>query len=179
MSISEVSNTARAAKNGDFTCQIPLDEKEGFYRELAQDLNDLNQATLAGVQKLKKVMFGLSQGELDLSMEGDFAGSFAKLQHDCNQTMEQLKRLIGTIEISIDAVKRKNLTHDIETQTMAGFFKRMAEGLNSMTSSMALTVSDVAHDVSELSNMSTQIDMANQNLRNVHEITLTFLLITI
>jgi methyl-accepting chemotaxis protein len=101
---AEVAQIVRAAARGDLSHRVSTDDKQGFYLQLAEQLNDLLQANATSVGEVSKVLTALSEGDLTQRMEGDFHGVFAAMRDDANATVAQLTDIVARIQLASGSI---------------------------------------------------------------------------
>ncbi len=101
---NEIATIVAAVANGDFATRIELAGKQGFFRQVAEGMNRVADATEQGLAEVNRVMAALAQGDLTQRVEGDFRGAFAALQSDSNASTARLHELLGQIRHSADAI---------------------------------------------------------------------------
>jgi len=100
----EVARIVQAAAAGDLAGRVALDGKEGFFLQLAQQLNGLLDANGATIEQVSGLLAALSQGDLTVRIHGDFQGVFARMRDDANATAEQLADIVSRIKQSSLAI---------------------------------------------------------------------------
>ena len=100
----EVARVIDAAAAGDLSGRIGTDGKDGFFLELARQLNSLLDANASSLEQISGLLSALSQGDLTVRMQGDFQGVFARMRDDANATTEQLTAIVGRIKQSTAAI---------------------------------------------------------------------------
>ena len=95
---AELERIVQAAANGDFSGRVACEGKEGFFLQLAQQLNGLMDANATSIEQISALLSALSQGDLTARMEGDFHGVFGRIRDDANATIAQLTRIVGSIQ---------------------------------------------------------------------------------
>ena len=100
----EVARIVQSAAAGDLAGRVSLDGKEGFFLQLAQQLNGLLDANGATIEQVSNLLAALSQGDLTVRIHGDFQGVFARMRDDANATAEQLTEIVGRIKQSSIAI---------------------------------------------------------------------------
>jgi len=136
---AELQRIVGAAAHGDFSGRVSCEGKEGFFLELAQQLNGLMEANSTSIEQISVLLSALSQGDLTARMEGDFHGVFGRIRDDANATIAQLTGIVGRIQ---DASGHIN-------DTAAG----LAEGnghLASRTEQQAASLEETAATMEEL-----------------------------
>jgi len=100
----EVAAIVKAAAAGEMERRIRTDNKQGFFLELASQLNQLLDANAASIEQISGLLAALAQGDLTARMNGDFRGVFAQMRDDANATAEQLADIVGRIKHSSGAI---------------------------------------------------------------------------
>ncbi|HEY0335634.1 MAG TPA: MCP four helix bundle domain-containing protein, partial [Stenotrophomonas sp.] len=100
----EVARIVQAAAAGDMAGRVALDGKEGFFLQLAQQLNGLLDANGGTIEQVSGLLAALSQGDLTVRIHGDFQGVFARMRDDANATAEQLADIVSRIKQSSIAI---------------------------------------------------------------------------
>ncbi|HZR35240.1 MAG TPA: methyl-accepting chemotaxis protein [Nevskia sp.] len=101
---AEVGGIVQAAADGDFSRRISVDGKDGFFRQLADSINQLLQTSGQGLDDVARVLTALAGGDLTQQMSGDYKGTFGKLKDDANSTIMQLTRIVGQIKQASDLI---------------------------------------------------------------------------
>ncbi len=96
----EVARVIEAAAAGDLSGRIDSNGKEGFFLQLASQLNSLLDANASSLEQISQLLSGLSQGDLTVRMHGDFQGVFATMRDDANATTGQLSDIVSRIKQS-------------------------------------------------------------------------------
>ncbi|MEE7546783.1 HAMP domain-containing protein, partial [Xanthomonas sp. Kuri4-1] len=100
----EVARIVRAAATGDMSGRVETAGKQGFFLQLAQQLNGLLDANGASMEQISGLLAALSQGDLTVRMDGEFQGVFARMRDDANATAEQLADIVGRIKQASTAI---------------------------------------------------------------------------
>ena len=100
----DVQQVVDGCVQGDFTRRISTEGKEGFMLALAQGINQIGEISLRGLNETKDVISSLSNGDLTLKMEGDYAGSFDEIKVAVNSTIDKLKEMVGQIQDTAQSV---------------------------------------------------------------------------
>ena len=90
----EVQATLQAAKEGDLNQRIDTEDKEGFYKTLSENINELLNTSQNVIEDTGKVFNAMSKGDLNHTIDNDYAGYFEQLKQDANSTIDQLTRTI-------------------------------------------------------------------------------------
>ncbi len=140
---NDIQHIVDAAREGDLSQRIELDGKHGFFLTLSEGVNNLvevcDQVTLDTV----RVLSALSMGDLSQKIEREYQGSFEKLKHDANATIEKLHEVVTDIRHSSDSVAtgadelaQGNLNLSQRTEEQASSLEETASSMEEMTSSV-------------------------------------------
>ncbi|GAB3049188.1 methyl-accepting chemotaxis protein [Stenotrophomonas tumulicola] len=94
----ELGRIVQAAASGDFSGRVACEGKDGFFLQLAQQLNSLMETNASSIEQISLLLSALSRGDLTTRMEGEFHGVFGRIRDDANSTIAQLTRIVGNIQ---------------------------------------------------------------------------------
>ena len=100
----EIRMIVDAASNGDFSQNLMLDGKKGFFLSLAQGLNQLVSTTNDGLLDIARVISALAGGDLTQRIDANYQGLFKQLKDDCNQTVAKLEEVLTRINEASNSV---------------------------------------------------------------------------
>lgn len=153
----EIDKMVRAAGQGDFTKQITLDNKDGFFQNLGRGLNDLTGTVEVALNDILRMLGAMAKGDLSERITRDYEGSFGQLKHDANTTAEKLTEIIGKIRSSSGAIlsaaneiAQGNADLSQRTEEQASSLEETASSMEEMTSTVKQS-SDNAQKANELS----------------------------
>ncbi|MBB1486836.1 methyl-accepting chemotaxis protein [Oceanospirillum sediminis] len=156
MAQSEIADIVEGASRGDFNRRISTQGKEGFFKELASNLNNVMETTSDGLSELAKVLGAMSQGDLTQKIDKDFQGMFGQLKADANATIDQLTEIVTQIKESADAINTASSeiaagNNDLSqrTEEQASSLEETAASMEQLTS----TVQQNAENASQASNL--------------------------
>ncbi|MBV5308889.1 methyl-accepting chemotaxis protein [Chromatium okenii] len=93
-----------AVAQGDFNQRLSLDNKQGFFCDLAMGINKLTKIVAQMFNDLAHVLKALAQADLTHTIESEYQGRFADLKTDTNATVARLRSLVGQISTATDAI---------------------------------------------------------------------------
>ncbi|WP_197280639.1 methyl-accepting chemotaxis protein [Bosea vaviloviae] len=97
---AEVASVVSAAQQGDFSARLPLDNKEGFVREIAAGLNNVSALVEKATGEFADVMDSVARADLTRSVSGDYAGVLGSLKSSINATVGHLASTVKTIQVT-------------------------------------------------------------------------------
>ncbi|TJY62827.1 PAS domain S-box protein [Sinimarinibacterium sp. CAU 1509] len=188
---AEVGSIVEAAADGDFSQRVKTEDKEGFFLQLAENINRLLDTSDVGLNEVARMLGALAAGDLTQRMSGDFKGTFGKLRDDANLTSEQLATIVAQIKQASDTINTAsreiasgNTDLSARTEQQAASLEETASSMEELTSTvkqnaenakqanqLAIGAADVAgrggHVVSEVV---TTMDEINQSSKKIVDI---------
>ncbi len=134
---------------GDFGHRLRMDDKQGFFLDLAEGMNNLIETVSRVLDDLASVLRAVAQGDLTTKMESRYKGRFAELKQDTNATVAHLERLVLGIQETTDAIN-----------TAAGEIAAGNADLSERTEEQASSLEETASSMEEL-NASIQQNAGN------------------
>ena len=139
----EIDTMVEAAGAGDFTKQIALDGKEGFFKNLSGGLNTLVSTIEVALNDVLRMLGALARGDLTERIARDYQGSFGQLKNDANGTADKLTDVIGNIRASATAISsaaneiaQGNADLSQRTEEQASSLEQTASSMEQMTSAV-------------------------------------------
>ncbi len=139
----EVSTIVSAAADGDFSQRVSLEGKDGFFEQLALNLNNLLDTTTVGIDEVGRVMASLAKGDLTNSIEADLKGTFGELKGHVNGTIEQLTSIVTQIKGATDLINTAaseiaagNADLSQRTEEQAASLEETASSMEELTSTV-------------------------------------------
>ena len=101
---AEVAQVIARAAAGDLAGRIDEAGKDGFFLQLAHQINSLLDANASSIEQISQLLAALSRGDLTARMHGDYEGVFAQMRDDANATAGQLSGIVTRIKQSSHAI---------------------------------------------------------------------------
>ena len=143
---NEVSEMVGAAAAGDFSQQIDLAGKDGFFLKVSEDINRLVDTSRKGIEEVGAVLSALSRGDLTRSMAGEYDGVFALLRDDANATVLNLKEIVAQIKGASEAINTAAKEIASGNQDLSSRTEEQASSLEETASSMEELTSTVKNN---------------------------------
>jgi methyl-accepting chemotaxis protein len=99
-----------AAALGELSVRADAEKHTGAYRKIVQGFNSTLDAAVTPMVEAAGALTELANGNLNVSVEGDFKGDFAIVKNAFNTTVESLKAYIGEINSVMESVASGSLT---------------------------------------------------------------------
>ena len=132
----EVEGIINGAAEGDFTRRMAVEGKEGFFRNLAEGLNQLLETASTGLSSVADVLNSLAAGDLTQKIEGNYHGTFGQLKDDTNTTVERLREVVGRIKEATEAINTAAQEIAAGNQDLSSRTEEQASSLEETASSM-------------------------------------------
>lgn len=126
----EVEQIVVAAKQGDLSERICLDDKQGFFKNLAVGINELLDVASGSLGDIAKVMSALSDGKLTARIDREYDGMFGDVREDVNETSQKLRQIVQQIR-DVSMQMRETC------EEVASSNKQVAERTNEQASGLA------------------------------------------
>ncbi len=143
--IKEADQLAHAAASGDLTQRSDTGQFEGKYREIIAGLNSALDAMARPLAEASDVLTEISQGNLDLMMEGDYLGEYARMKESMNNAIASFNELLGEI-------------HTAAGQVASGS-RQVADGsqiLSQGATEQAATLEELSASIAEIASQTRQ-----------------------
>ena len=161
---NEVAGLVKAAVDGDFTQRIDMSGKDGFFKALGDNMNQLMETSSAGLNEVVRVLGALAKGDLTEKITNEYSGTFGEIKNDSNTTVENLTEIITQIRDATDAINTAskeiasgNSDLSQRTEEQASSLEETASSMEELTSTvkqnaenakqanqLAITASDIA-----------------------------------
>jgi methyl-accepting chemotaxis protein len=147
----EIVNVVAAAAAGDFSGRVASEDKTGFYKLVAEGMNQIVSTADNALKDVLRVLNGLEQGDLTQGIDKQYQGTFEALKSAVNNTITTLSSIIG------------------EVNSTTGHIASASEEVSSTALSMSQAASEQAVSVEETSasveQMSASIEQNSENAR--------------
>lgn len=139
----EIAQTISEAASGDFSKQISLEGKEGFFLNVGKGLNDLMATVEIAMNDIIRMLGAMARGDLSERITREYAGSFGQLKSDANTTADKLTEIIGKIRSSsvsilsaANEIAQGNADLSQRTEEQASSLEETASSMEEMTSTV-------------------------------------------
>ncbi|MDO9425179.1 MAG: methyl-accepting chemotaxis protein [Methylobacter sp.] len=148
----EIAKVVSAAVSGDFNQRINEGNKEGFFLQLAQGVNELMEISFTGLNEVVHILSALSRGDLTETITSDYSGIFGQLKDDSNFTVGKLKDIVNQIKEASETINtaakeiasgNNDLSHRTEQQ--AASLEQTAASMEELTSAVQHNAANAQH----------------------------------
>jgi len=133
------------ANRGDLSTRIKLNDKEGFFLELSEKVNEFVSNNQKVVAEVGTVFSAMSLGDLNQPIRSDYQGEFLKLKQDANSTLQSIKIIIEEeIQTVVNKALQGDLDQRIDVNNKQGFFKDLSVSINQLTEVSSSIIDDTS-----------------------------------
>ena len=100
----ELAQLVRAASEGDFSQRVPVADKQGFFKQVAEGLNAVMATNESGLNDVIRVLGQLEQGDFTPRISKEYLGAFAVLKSSISSTTEKLTQTISDVSSAVDVL---------------------------------------------------------------------------
>ncbi len=141
--IDEIGSLVADANQGDFSTQIDLTGKTGFFLTLSDNLNTLNTTTNSGLSDILRVMKAMADGDLSQTIDANYMGTFADLKDNSNNTVKKMSSVMDEIGGLVADANQGDFSAQIDLTGKTGFFYELSDSLNTMVRTTDESLKDV------------------------------------
>ncbi len=153
----EIEGLIAAARAGDLSKSIPLQDKQGFFRVLSEGMNELLRTMALVFDDVASVMETLSRGDLQQQITSDYSGTFGEVKNNVNSTILSLLEIVSSIRSSTelitsgsDEISTGNNALSSRTEQQASSLEETASAMEELTSTVRQNA-DNAREANQLS----------------------------
>ena len=158
----EINTIVEAAKHGDLSRKIDLNNKHGFFGRLSNGINDMISVVERNLDDIASSVVSLSHGDLSNHIKSQDQGRFAEVRDNINDTLNNLDQMVKQIRTASDVITQSsqeitsvgdNLLQRSKSQSSS--LEETAASMQEMTSTVRNNAEN-AREASELSSTSTE-----------------------
>ena len=163
MLVDETRGMAQLAIDGDLNNRGDVAKFRGEYATVIEGFNLTLDAVIDPINAASATLQELAEGNLRITMDGDFKGQHGKIKHDMNQTIDFLKAYVEEITHTLEEMGRGNFDLEI-TNLFCGDFLPIKIALNEIAANLSATLSDINVAASQVEIGAQQISDGGQAL---------------
>ena len=139
----EIASVVRSFAHGDFSKRLPVEDKEGTFKELCVGINEIGQATETSLSAIKTAVEALAEGDMSHRVAGQYDGIFKLIIGSVNDAMDSLTKIVSSIRDS--SMNMRDSTDSIASaaQDLAKRTENNAASLQETTVSLAALTTSV------------------------------------
>jgi methyl-accepting chemotaxis protein len=138
-----IRDLIESANAGELEKRIDASQFDGFYKNLADGMNQLMDTVNAPIDSAVDALRLLAEGDLTTQMHGDYQGAFADMQQAINHTIDKLSDIVRQVMDAADSVNSSASeisagSHDLasRTESQASSLEETAASMEEITSAV-------------------------------------------
>jgi methyl-accepting chemotaxis protein len=148
----QIARIVKDATSGNFRNRVAIEEKDGFFRELADGLNTLLETCEQSYGDIATIFDALSRGDLSQTITNAYTGEFEHIKNNANNTVhkltdivEQIKLITHNVNDSSKEIANSNYDLSNRTTTQAAAIEETAASMHELTSMVEANTENSNH----------------------------------
>ena len=140
---SEVARVIDAAGDGNLSLRIATQDKQGFFRRLAEGVNTMLEANENAIAEVQRMLASLARGDLTGRIEAEFGGVYGAMRDDSNATIERLTEVMSSVREAVEAINTAageiaagNSDLSVRSEQQAASLEETAASMEELTSTV-------------------------------------------
>ncbi len=134
--IKESNSIADSAVAGNLKARSDISKFQGGYREVLEGFNNTLDAVEEPIKEAAEVLKEMAAGNLNVSMIGDYQGSYKIIKDSLNHTLEEFNNVLGSITDASDEVLSGSNQVSDGSQALSQGTTEQASSIEELTSSI-------------------------------------------
>lgn len=139
----EVERLVQDVSEGRLGALISTNDKEGFFLNISEGLNNLSQTVNAFVRDISATVQKLAEGELTSKIENQYKGNFGDVALALNDTIDKLNEVLGNVKRATDSIRSSNHEISIGNDQLSTRTEKQASNLEETAASLEQLTSNV------------------------------------
>jgi len=163
MLVDETQSMTKIAVEGDLNHRGDTSKFSGEYARVIEGFNATMDVVIDPIRAASATLNQLAQGNLKITMDGDFKGQHGKIKDDMNRTISFLKQYVDEITATLEQVGQGDLSQEI-TNHYRGDFIAIKYAINDITTHLSTVMGDINEAAGQVEAGSRQISDGGQQL---------------
>ena len=160
---NDINSVISSATDGKLDTTINASLYMGDWNKMAEGINGLLKAIVEPIREAIGVLDELSEGRLDVSVNGSYKGEFAAMKDSLNNTLQMLASYINEISSVLGSMSGQDLTQSI-TREYQGDFTNLRESINSIISVFNQLLTEINSAADQVAAGAKQISESSMSL---------------
>lgn len=163
MLVEETESMSQIAVEGDLAHRGDTSKFPGEYAKVIAGFNQTLDAVIDPIQAASATLKELSQGNLNIIMEGNFKGQHGQIKNDMNATIVFLKQYVDEITDTLERIGAGDLGQEITTDYL-GDFIAIKDAINGITTHLSNVMGEINEAAGQVETGARQISDGGQHL---------------
>lgn len=161
--IEETKTLAHAAAEGNLQIRGDTSKFKGEYVSIIRGINDVIDSAAAPLEEIKDVMLEISEGNMNVSVKGNYKGDYLVLANSVNDTATKLRAVVDEISSTLSRMAQNDLNID-KVRSYSGNFVLISQSLNKIIDSLNGTMRAIHSAADQVAAGAGQVAAASQSL---------------
>ena len=161
--ITDINLLSEAAIKGQLSVRADISRHQGEFKRIMMGINETLDAVIDPVQEASLTLQQISQGNLQVSVQGNYQGDHAAIKNALNSTIGLLQEYIGEISYTLTKMAEGNLNLTINSQYL-GDFVQIKDSLNLILQSFNETLLEINYAADQVAAGAGQVSQSSQAL---------------
>ncbi|GCD10090.1 HAMP domain-containing methyl-accepting chemotaxis protein [Clostridium tagluense] len=159
----ETNMLTTSAIEGKLSTRGDAQKFNGGYKNIIEGVNNILDAVIEPIKEASSVLTEMANGNLKVSMKGDYKGDHADIKNALNETIDSLSSYVTEISEVLDEMSNSNLELSINNE-YKGDFARIKDSLNLIIQSFNEVFTEINNAADQVSAGSNQVSDGSQAL---------------
>ncbi|MGH8580160.1 MAG: methyl-accepting chemotaxis protein [Gammaproteobacteria bacterium] len=140
---SIVHSLVEAAKAGDLSRRITVQDKTGMFQKLSEGINELADVSERVINDTQRVLGALAREELTETITATYQGAFDQLKRNTNTTVDKLTQVLSEVKtgaseihVKADEISQGNADLSQRAEEQASSLEETASSMEEMTATV-------------------------------------------
>ncbi len=153
---SEINLLMEAALNGQLSARANASNFKGDWAKIFISLNSVIEAIAIPIQEASHVLKEMSEGKLNVKMDGEYRGDFALIKISMNKTIDELSSYIAEISNVLSKISSNDLHIGIEREYL-GDFSAIKDSINMIINTLNNVLKEIIESTEQVNNDAKQV----------------------
>lgn len=159
----ETNTLTNAAINGQLSTRGDVNRFEGSYSKIVEGFNKTLDAVIEPIKEASNVLQEMSNGNLNISVKGNYKGDHADIKNALNDTREALSSYVNEISDVLKEMSNSNFDMSINSN-YKGEFAQIKDALNLIIESFNVIFTEINNAADQVSAGASQVSDGSQAL---------------
>jgi len=161
--ISDALILATAAMQGDLEVRADESKFSGSWHEVISGMNGILEVMTRPMEEAANVMAAIADGNLDVTVNGYYMGSFDVLKQAVNNMGSNFKQIVTEIATVTGEISKGNLNLN-DVSSFGGDFNVISDALNTIIRTLNTLLGDINNAAEQVNAGANQISDSSQSL---------------
>lgn len=134
--VEDADKLIGGAVAGDLQTRADILRHQGDFRKIVKGMNDTLDAVTAPVTEVMNCLENIAQGDLTVSVQGDYQGAYAQMKDWLNATLDSLNEILQQFSIAVNEIHNGSRQVSDSSQAVSQGATETASSLEETTSSV-------------------------------------------